>query len=113
MTLKEAELKSTIEEKEIAKSDLENATCNQDQIVKEAREARDAAIARKGELELQLARARIEVLQANSQLMEAVQQKVELSQQLEQWQVSNDSYLKLNNIYNHIIHLYIDINFPG
>lgn len=59
-----------------------------DETVREARDARDAAVARKAELELQLARARIDVLQANSQLMEAVQQKVELSQQLEQWQVS-------------------------
>ncbi|KAK6637210.1 hypothetical protein RUM44_007624 [Polyplax serrata] len=87
LTVKETELKTALEEKEIAKSDLHKADGNQDEIVKEAREARDAAITRKGELELQLARVRIEVLQANSQLMEAVQQKVELSQQLEQWQV--------------------------
>lgn len=85
--MKEAELKTALEEKEIARSDLENGTGNLDEALKEAREARDAAITRKGELELQLARVRIEVLQANSQLMEAVQQKVELSQQLEQWQV--------------------------
>lgn len=96
MTVKEAELKSAIEEKEIAKLDLENATGNRDEVIKEAREARDAAIARKSELELQLARVRIEVLQANSQLMEAVQQKVELSQQLEQWQVSKVVFWKNN-----------------
>lgn len=69
-----------------AKADL-IADGNTDALVQEARNARDAAVARKAELELQLARARIDVLQANSQLMEVVQQKVELSQQLDQWQV--------------------------
>jgi coiled-coil domain-containing protein 64 len=49
---------------------------------------RDAAVARKNAVEVELAKTRIDVMQANSQLMEAIQQKVELSQQLEQWQVS-------------------------
>lgn len=87
LTVKEAQLKTALEEKELAKLDL-TKTGDQDEAVKEARCARDAAITRKGEVEVQLARARIEVLQANSQLIEAVQQKIELSQQLEQWQVS-------------------------
>lgn len=87
LTLKEAELKKALEEKEIAKSDLAKASENPDHLLAEAREARDAAVSKKGELELQLARVRIDLLQVNSQLMEAVQQKVELSQQIEQWQV--------------------------
>ncbi|KAL0273109.1 UNVERIFIED_CONTAM: hypothetical protein PYX00_005863 [Menopon gallinae] len=87
LTLREAELKKALEEKDIAKSDLAKVSDNPDDLIAEAREARDAAISRKGELELQLARVRIDLLQVNSQLMEAVQQKVELSQQLEQWQV--------------------------
>ena len=57
------------------------------QIVRKAWEVRDGAVARKNKVEVQLAKTRIDVLQANSQLMEAIQQKVELSQQLEQWQV--------------------------
>ena len=48
---------------------------------------RDNAVARKNACEIELARTRIDVMQVNSQLMEAIQQKVELSQQLEQWQV--------------------------
>lgn len=87
LTIKEAELKTAFEERDLARSDVLNLDKNPNDLVKEARDARDAAMARKGEVELQLARVRIDVLQANSQLMEAVQQKVELSQQLEQWQV--------------------------
>lgn len=44
---------------------------------------------RKNAVEIELARTRIDVMHINSQLMEAVQQKVELSQQLEQWKVYN------------------------
>merc|ERR1712241_846836 len=49
-------------------------------------ETRDAAVKRKNNTEIELARTRIDVMQINSQLMEAIQQKVELSQQLDQWQ---------------------------
>lgn len=42
---------------------------------------------RKNTVEIELAKTRIELMHINSQLMEAVQQKVELSQQLDQWQV--------------------------
>jgi coiled-coil domain-containing protein 64 len=54
---------------------------------------RDAAVARKNAVEVELAKTRIDVMQANSQLMEAIQQKVELSQQLEQWQVSYSDFI--------------------
>lgn len=36
-----------------------------------------------------LAKTRVELMQANSQLYEAVRQKIDLGQQLEQWQVRN------------------------
>ena len=39
---------------------------------------------RKNNTEIELAKTRIDVMQINSQLMEAIQQKVELSQQLDQ-----------------------------
>ena len=48
---------------------------------------RDKAVARKNATEIDLARARIDVMQINSQLLESIQQKVELSCQLDQWQV--------------------------
>ncbi len=43
---------------------------------------------RKNSMEIELAKARLDLMNLDSQLMEAIQQKVELSQQLEQWEVS-------------------------
>ena len=40
--------------------------------------------------QVSLAKTRVELMQANSQLYEAVRQKVDLGQQLEQWQVCNN-----------------------
>lgn len=59
------------------------------ELLRKAWEQRDGAVRRKNSVQVQLARTRVDVLQANGQLMEAIGQKVELSQQLEQWQVSN------------------------
>lgn len=58
------------------------------ELLRKAWEQRDGAVRRKNAVQVQLARTRVDVLQANGQLMEAIGQKVELSQQLEQWQVS-------------------------
>jgi coiled-coil domain-containing protein 64 len=44
-------------------------------------------VGRKNKCEIELARTRIDLMSVNSQLLEAITQKVELSQQLEQWQV--------------------------
>lgn len=44
-------------------------------------------MSRRNKAEVELAKTRVDLMQANSQLLEAIQQKVELSQQLEQWQV--------------------------
>jgi len=57
------------------------------ELLRKAWEQRDGAVRRKNAVQVQLARTRVDVLQANGQLMEAIGQKVELSQQLEQWQV--------------------------
>ena len=38
-------------------------------------------------MEIELAKAKLDLLSLNSQLMEAIQQKVALSQELDQWQV--------------------------
>lgn len=65
------------------------------ELLRKAWEQRDGAVKRKNSVQVQLARTRVDVLQANGQLMEAIGQKVELSQQLEQWQVR----ILENNIY--------------
>lgn len=38
-------------------------------------------------MEIELAESKLELLSLNDQLMEAIQQKMALSQELEQWQV--------------------------
>lgn len=62
------------------------------ELLRKAWEQRDGAVRRKNTVQVQLARTRVDILQANGQLMEAIGQKVELSQQLEQWQVGSDKF---------------------
>lgn len=45
--------------------------------------------ARKNAVEVELAKCKIDMMSLNSQLLDAIQQKVNLSQQLEAWQVSS------------------------
>ena len=87
LTLKEVELEATREERDTARRDVRDSELAKDEIIRRAWEVRDQAVARKNAAEIELARTRIDVLQINSQLLEAIQQKIELSQQLEQWQV--------------------------
>lgn len=47
-----------------------------------------AVCCRKNAVELELAKCKLDMLSLNSQLLEAIQQKLNLSQQLEAWQVS-------------------------
>ncbi|XP_028621252.1 BICD family-like cargo adapter 1 isoform X2 [Grammomys surdaster] len=47
---------------------------------------RDEAIAKKNAMELELAKCKMDVMSLNSQLLDAIQQKLNLSQQLEAWQ---------------------------
>ena len=93
LSVREAELTATEEERDTARKDVNDTNLAKDEVVKKAWEVRDAAVSRKNTVEVELAKTRIDVMQANSQLMEAIQQKVELSQQLEQWQVSVSSLL--------------------
>lgn len=88
LSIRDAELAGMKEERDRARTDLADTHLAKDEVVRKAWEVRDAAVTRKNTVEVELARTRIDVMQANSQLMEAIQQKVELSQQLEQWQVS-------------------------
>ncbi|XP_076619625.1 BICD family-like cargo adapter 1 [Colletes latitarsis] len=89
----EAELRGVREERDRARGDMEHSQLTKDEILAQAYKVRDQAVARKNRAEVELAKTRIDVLQANSQLMEAIQQKVELSQQLEQWQMDVQSLL--------------------
>ncbi|XP_008415494.1 BICD family-like cargo adapter 1 isoform X2 [Poecilia reticulata] len=47
---------------------------------------RDDAIAKKKGVEMELAKCKIDIMSLNSQLLDAIQQKLNLSQQLEAWQ---------------------------
>ncbi|XP_072353952.1 BICD family-like cargo adapter 1 isoform X1 [Scyliorhinus torazame] len=67
-------LKVTSEEKE------------QDKQLQKALSDLDEAIARKNVLEMELAKCKIDMMSLNSQLLDAIQQKLNLSQQLEAWQ---------------------------
>lgn len=90
----ESELCGIREERDRARADLKDLDgMARDGIIRKAWEVRDGAVARKNATQVELARTRIDVLQANSQLMEAIQQKVELSQQLEQWQMDMHALL--------------------
>ena len=63
-------------------------------MVKKAWEARDAAVQRKNNAQIELAKERVASMQVNSQLLEAIQQKVELAQELENWQTDMEQLLE-------------------
>merc|ERR1719225_893721 len=86
LTVTEVQLKAAEEERDTLKDDIANSDAGKDVLNKKAWDTRDAAVKRKNNTEIELAKTRIDVMQINSQLMEAIQQKVELSQQLDQWQ---------------------------
>ena len=56
--------------------------------------SRDAAVQKKNLAEVDLARGRIEKMQVSSQLLEAVQQKVRLSQRLEECEMDLQGLLQ-------------------
>lgn len=87
VSVMEVELGSALEERDQARNDASSGSLAQDDVVSQARQDRDDAVARRTKAEIELAKTRVELMQANGQLLEAIQQKVELSQQLEQWQM--------------------------
>lgn len=93
ITIREAELTAAMEERDNARRDLSETHLAKDEIVKKAWDLRDQAVQRKNKAEIEVARTRIDMMQVNSQLMEAIQQKIQLSQQLEQWQVDMQQLL--------------------
>lgn len=87
VSVSQVELQAALEERDRARNDASHSSLAGDEAVVKAREDRDAAVTRTHKAEVELARIRVEFMQANSQLLESIQQKVELSQQLEQWQM--------------------------
>ena len=106
-------MKAAEEERDTLREDISNSEAGRDELIKKAWDTRDAAVKRKNNTEVELARTRIDVMQVririyykkmsshlsdivqvNSQLMEAIQQKVELSQQLDQWQLDMQELLE-------------------
>merc|ERR1719228_2157295 len=94
LTVTELQLQAAEEERDILREDISNSEAGRDALIKKAWDTRDAAVKRKNNTEIELARTRIDVMQINSQLMEAIHQKVELSQQLDQWQLDMQEMLE-------------------
>ncbi|XP_042193516.1 BICD family-like cargo adapter 1 isoform X1 [Callorhinchus milii] len=63
-----------------------SAEKEQDKQLHKAISDRDEAIAKKNALEMELTKCKIDMMSLNSQLLDAIQQKLNLSQQLEAWQ---------------------------
>lgn len=86
----EAQLEIESQKCQVLAEDLKNCDSHKqvDELVKMAWRVRDEAMERKNQVQISLAKSRIEVMQISSQLMEAVQQKAELSQKLAQFEVS-------------------------
>eukprot|EP00092_Neocalanus_flemingeri_P002948 GFUD01003153.1.p1 GENE.GFUD01003153.1~~GFUD01003153.1.p1 ORF type:complete len:587 (+),score=243.74 GFUD01003153.1:263-2023(+) len=87
-------LSAAEEETEICKTDLQNLTLSKEMMIKSAWKTRDEAVEVKNTAEVELAKNRIEKMQVSSQLMEAVQQKVSLSQELEEMEVNMQTFLQ-------------------
>ncbi|KAJ8713142.1 hypothetical protein PYW08_008446 [Mythimna loreyi] len=87
LSVAEVELRAAAEERDKLLNDANYSSLQNDEAVTKARQERDEAMERKKAAEVALAKTRVELMQANSQLYEAVRQKVDLGQQLEQWQM--------------------------
>ncbi|CAK1541453.1 unnamed protein product [Leptosia nina] len=87
LSVAEVELRAAAEERDKLLNDANYSSLQNDEAVSRARQERDEAIERKKATEVSLAKTRVELMQANSQLYEAVRQKIDLGQQLEQWQM--------------------------
>merc|ERR1712226_575952 len=94
LSVTEDQLAAATEERETLREDIGRTDAGKDELIKKAWEVRDAAVKRKNDTMIELARTRIDVMQINSQLLEAIQQKVELSQQLDQWQADMEELLE-------------------
>ncbi|KAM9371631.1 BICD family-like cargo adapter 1 [Phaethornis superciliosus] len=84
VTLLSVEMTTLKEERDRLRSAPEDKETSE-QLLQAIRD-RDEAIAKKNAVEVELAKCKIDMMSLNSQLLDAIQQKVNLSQQLEAWQ---------------------------
>ncbi|XP_063171620.1 BICD family-like cargo adapter 1 isoform X2 [Candoia aspera] len=84
VTLLSVEMTSLKEERDRLRGSAEDKEMNQ-QLLKAIKD-RDEAISKKNAVEMELAKCRMDMMSLNSQLLDAIQQKLNLSQQLEAWQ---------------------------
>jgi len=94
LSVLKVELSAAEEQCKTLKEDIESRGISKDEMVKKAWEARDAAVQRKNNAQIELAKERVASMQVNSQLLEAIQQKVELAQELENWQTDMEQLLE-------------------
>ncbi|CAM4660409.1 BICD family-like cargo adapter 1 isoform X1 [Caretta caretta] len=78
------EMTALREERDRLRGSAEDKETNE-RLLKAIRD-RDEAIAKKNAVEMELAKCKIDMMSLNSQLLDAIQQKLNLSQQLEAWQ---------------------------
>uniref|UniRef100_A0A8C6YIK0 BICD family like cargo adaptor 1 n=1 Tax=Naja naja TaxID=35670 RepID=A0A8C6YIK0_NAJNA len=84
VTLLSVEMTSLKEERDRLRGSAEDKEMSE-QLLKAIRD-RDEAISKKNAVEMELAKCRMDMMSLNSQLLDAIQQKLNLSQQLEAWQ---------------------------
>ncbi|XP_074776886.1 BICD family-like cargo adapter 1 isoform X4 [Athene noctua] len=84
VTLLSVEMTTLKEERDRLRGTAEDKETSE-QLLQAIRD-RDEAIAKKNAVEVELAKCKIDMMSLNSQLLDAIQQKVNLSQQLEAWQ---------------------------
>uniref|UniRef100_A0A672LDL1 BICD family like cargo adaptor 1 n=1 Tax=Sinocyclocheilus grahami TaxID=75366 RepID=A0A672LDL1_SINGR len=87
VALLSVEVSSSREEKERLRAMAEVHEPNEQ--LQSAIRDRDEAIAKKKAVEMELAKCKIDIMSLNSQLLDAIQQKLNLSQQLEAWQFAS------------------------
>ncbi|XP_033030829.1 BICD family-like cargo adapter 1 isoform X1 [Lacerta agilis] len=84
VTLLSVEMTSLKEERDRLRVSVDDKDMSE-QLLKAIRD-RDEAIAKKNAVEMELAKCKMDMMSLNSQLLDAIQQKLNLSQQLEAWQ---------------------------
>ena len=80
-------LSAVMEERDMYTADILD-TSSRDVIIKNACDKRDEAVENKNAAEVELASQRIELMQVNSQLLDTVQHKVRLGEQLDEMEVN-------------------------
>merc|ERR1712062_179527 len=76
------------EERDMLAADILETETSKEVIITKACSKRDEAVEAKNHSEVELAKNRIELLQVNSQLLETVEHKVKLAEQLEEAEVN-------------------------